>query len=45
MKRKNLLAALLMSSMVTLAGTVKSPNGNIVVNFSVDQQGRPTYDM
>jgi len=27
------------------AATVKSPNGNIEVNFSVDTQGRPTYEM
>ena len=26
-----------------MAGTVKSPNGNIELNFSVDTQGRPTY--
>ena len=25
--------------------TVKSPNGNIVVNFSIDKDGRPTYEM
>ena len=45
MKHKNFLAALLLSPVMVMAGTVKSPNGNIVVNFSVDQQGRPTYDM
>ena len=25
--------------------TVKSPNGNIVLNFSIDNEGRPTYEM
>ena len=25
--------------------TVKSPNGNIVLNFSIDNNGRPTYEM
>ena len=25
--------------------TVKSPNGNIVLNFSIDHEGRPTYEM
>ena len=25
--------------------TVKSPNGNIVLNFSIDNDGRPTYEM
>ena len=36
---------LLMMPLTVMAGEVKSPNGNIVVNFSVDAQGRPTYDM
>ena len=27
------------------AAEVKSPNGNVVVNFSIDVQGRPTYEM
>ena len=27
------------------AGTVKSPNGNIEVKFSVDDNGRPVYEM
>jgi hypothetical protein len=32
-------------SLMTMAGTVKSPNGQVEVTFSVDQQGRPTYEM
>ena len=28
-----------------LAGNVKSPNGNIELKFSVDQTGRPVYEM
>jgi len=36
---------MLLIPMMTLAGTVKSPNGNVVVNFSVDAQGRPVYEM
>ena len=44
-KRKNLLATLLAMPLLAMAGTVKSPNGNIVVNFSVDDLGRPTYEM
>ena len=45
MKHRNLLMGLLMMPLTVMAGEVKSPNGNIVVNFSVDAQGRPTYDM
>lgn len=36
---------MLLLPLMALASTVKSPNGNIVVNFSVDGQGRPTYEM
>ena len=42
--RKFLLSLLLLPVMA-MAGEVKSPNGNIVVNFSIDGQGRPTYEM
>jgi hypothetical protein len=45
MKRKNLLASLLLLPLLAMAGEVKSPDGNIVVTFSVDNQGRPTYEM
>ena len=42
-KVKVLLAALLMP-MMALAQTVKSPDGNVSVTFSLDN-GRPTYEM
>ena len=29
----------------TLAGSIKSPNGNIELKFSVDEKGRPVYEM
>ena len=45
MKRKNLLATVLLTPLMAIATVVKSPNGNIVVNFSLDDSGRPTYDM
>ncbi len=45
MKRIYSLASLLLMSLMTMAGTVKSPNGQVEVTFSVDQQGRPTYEM
>ena len=45
MKHRNLLVGLLLLPLTAMAGEVKSPNGNIVVSFSVDQQGRPTYEM
>ena len=28
-----------------LAGSVKSPNGNVELKFSVDNTGRPVYEM
>ena len=45
MKRKNFVLWMLLVPTMALAGTVKSPNGNVVVNFSVDAAGRPTYEM
>jgi hypothetical protein len=36
---------LLLMPLMAQAGEVKSPNGNIVVNFTIDAKGRPTYDM
>ncbi|MCR5269411.1 MAG: glycoside hydrolase family 97 protein [Prevotella sp.] len=30
---------------MAMAAEVKSPNGNVVVNFSVDANGRPVYEM
>ena len=31
--------------MIAMAGSIKSPNGNIEVKFSVDNTGRPVYEM
>ena len=31
--------------LTAMAGNVKSPNGNIEVKFSVDNTGRPVYEM
>ena len=42
---KKLLLSLLLLPTMALAGTVKSPNGNIELKFSVDGQGRPVYEM
>ena len=42
---KKLLLTLALLPMMTLAGNVKSPNGNIELKFSVDQTGRPVYEM
>ena len=43
--RHILLSIALLLSLSATAATVKSPNGNIVLSFSVDQQGRPLYSM
>ena len=37
--------SLLMMPMMVWAGSVKSPNGNIELKFSVDNTGRPVYEM
>ena len=37
--------SLLMMPLMALAGSVKSPNGNIELKFSVDNTGRPVYEM
>ena len=39
------LSILLAVPMMALAGNVKSPNGNIELKFSVDNTGRPVYEM
>ena len=31
--------------MMVMAGNVKSPNGNIELKFSLDDKGRPVYEM
>ena len=47
MKKTKLLLAIgcLLLAVGLHATEVKSPNGNIVVNFYVDDNGRPTYEM
>jgi len=43
--KRLLLSILLAVPMMALAGSVKSPNGNIELKFSVDNTGRPVYEM
>ena len=42
---KKLFLSLMLFPMMAMAGNVKSPNGNIEVKFSVDNTGRPVYEM
>ena len=42
---KAFLLSLFLVPMTALAGTVTSPNGNVKLNFYLDEQGRPLYDM
>ena len=43
---KRLLVSLLLAvPMMVNAGSVKSPNGNVELTFSVDPDGRPVYEM
>ena len=42
---RKLLLSLLMMPMMAWAGNVKSPNGNIELKFTVDNAGRPVYEM
>ena len=42
---RKLLLSLLALPMMAMAGNVKSPNGQIEVKFSVDNAGRPVYEM
>ena len=42
---KKFLVSFLLLPLIAVAGTVKSPNGNIELNFSLDPQGRPMYEM
>jgi hypothetical protein len=42
---KKLLLSLALLPLVAIAGNVKSPNGNIEVKFTVDNTGRPVYEM
>ncbi len=41
---RKILLALMLLPMLTMAQTVKSPNGNVSVKFSLDN-GRPVYEM
>ena len=43
--KKLLVSLLLAVPMMASAGSVKSPNGNIELTFSVDRTGRPVYEM
>ena len=42
---RKLFWTMLMMPVMALAGNVKSPSGNIELKFSVDDAGRPTYEM
>ena len=44
MKHKTILLLLLLP-LTCLAGSVKSPNGNVELKFSIDDYGRPVYEM
>ena len=43
MKKLNLLVMGLLLPMLAAAQTVKSPNGNVSVTFSLSEKGQPTY--
>lgn len=45
MKKINLILLFFMLPMALLAQVVKSPNGNVCVNFSLQGNGIPTYSM
>ena len=45
MKKLNLLVMGLLLPMLAAAQTVKSPNGNVSVTFSLSEKGQPTYEM
>ena len=42
---RKLFMSLLLVPMMALAGNVKSPNGNIELKFTIDDGGRPVYEM
>ena len=42
---KKLFLSLMLLPIMAMAGSIKSPNGNIEVKFSVDNTGRPVYEM
>ncbi|MBQ1669468.1 MAG: glycoside hydrolase family 97 N-terminal domain-containing protein, partial [Prevotella sp.] len=43
--KKLLVSLLLALPMMAIAGSIKSPNGNIELKFSLDGDGRPVYEM
>ena len=45
MKRLNVLVLGLLLPMLAAAQTVKSPNGNVSLTFSLTDKGQPTYEM
>ena len=45
MKKRNILLPLLLLPLAMMAQTVKSPNGNVELKFSLTGNGRPTYEM
>ncbi len=45
MNYRNILLALLASPLMATAQTVTSPDGNVVVKFSLADGGKPTYEM
>ena len=45
MMKKLLVLLLAVAPLMALAASVKSPNGNIELKFSVDGQGRLVYEM
>ena len=45
MKKRFCLMCLMLVPLMALAANVKSPNGNIVLTFSLDEDGRPVYEM
>jgi len=45
MKKSFFILGLLLVSLLANAASVKSPNGNIELTFSVDENGRPVYEM
>ena len=45
MKKRNFLLSLLLLPLAMMAQTVKSPNGNVELKFSLTGNGRPTYEM
>ena len=45
MKKLNVLVVGLLLPLLAAAQTVKSPNGNVSVTFSLTGNGQPTYEM